>query len=72
VILNIEIFKTNIQQHKDAERIAQKIQSFFPDATISFDLEDCDRILRVMTPNNDLNKVPELIKQNGFECEVLL
>ena len=43
----IEVFKTNITEAQKANQIALKIQTILPGAQINFDLEDCDKILRI-------------------------
>lgn len=43
----VTIFKTNIQKKQDAESVLNVLMQLFPNATINFDLEDCDNILRV-------------------------
>lgn len=68
----IEIFKTNVQNKTQAKRIINLLEKVFSEATINFDLTDCDKILRVdgitksysQTIVNDLNIL-------GFTCEIL-
>ena len=43
----IEVFKTNIQSQYEAKVILEELNFQFPDYAINFDLEDCDKILRV-------------------------
>jgi len=43
----VEIFKTNVEINTDANAIVSILQRQFPDCKINFDLEDCDRILRI-------------------------
>ena len=67
----IEVFKTNVQEDEQAERLIKALSDYFPNSRITFDLEDCDRILRVAGDNVCPKKTIALLSLNGFECEVL-
>ncbi|MCZ8215298.1 MAG: hypothetical protein O9262_03620, partial [Cyclobacteriaceae bacterium] len=43
----IEIFKTSINSQQAATLVKYVLSDKYPDAKINFDLEDCDRILRI-------------------------
>jgi GTPase Era involved in 16S rRNA processing len=43
----VEVFKTNVKTGAQAERLITLIRENFPEYTVNFDLDDCDRILRV-------------------------
>jgi predicted RNA binding protein with dsRBD fold (UPF0201 family) len=68
----VEVFKTNVTQADEAEKIVDELQTLFPQAKINFDLDDCDNILRIEI-NSKLspNTVSQLLKHSGFVCEVL-
>lgn len=68
----IEIFKTNVNSKRQSGRILKMLKRIFPNACFVFDLEDCDRILRVdrierMQIINIQNEIINL----GFICEIL-
>ncbi|MGA9637437.1 hypothetical protein [Flavobacterium sp.] len=69
----IEIYKTNIIKKKDSKQIAKQLQQLFPDYSITFDLEDCDRILRINTFEAilDHNTILKLVYESGFYIEIL-
>ncbi|WP_432672686.1 hypothetical protein [Flavobacterium sp. SM2513] len=69
----IEIYKTNISRKKEARQVAKQFKKSFPNCRIDFDLEDCDRILRIDTFNEALNNtaVLQLVLECGFYIEVL-
>ena len=68
----IEVFKTNVQEVEQSKMSVGKLLEHFPNSTINFDLEDCDKILRVHA-NLVLNhKIIELVNSYGFHCETLL
>lgn len=67
----IEIFKTNVQQEKEATEILDVFLTKFPDLRINFDLTDCDRILRVCGHSFSNTEISELLHRIGYRCEVM-
>jgi hypothetical protein len=67
----IEIFKTNVDGIKNAEKILLMLQGRLPDCSITFDLEDCDRILRVEGSSLKSEMIEEMVVKAGFECSIL-
>jgi hypothetical protein len=69
----IEIFRTNVTKKSVSKRVKSKLLEVIPTAAINFDLQDCDRILRVQNEeqNFDAQQVIELVGTMGFDCEVL-
>ena len=67
----IEVFKTNVYDRQDAERMVAFLSHYFPGSRINFDLHDCDKILRVEGLDFTVEKVQALVKQKGFECCLL-
>jgi hypothetical protein len=67
----VEVFKTNIQSHFDAIILKGILFKEFPDVHISFDLEDCDKILRTEGKNIPVGRVIQLVEFHGFYCQVL-
>lgn len=68
----VEVFKTNVQEIHHAEILLKNLSEHFPSFKINFDLDDCDKILRVEGTNINPHEIIELIKSIGYECEVLL
>ncbi len=67
----VEVFRTNIDCHEIAGALVVELQSLYPSATVNFDLDDCDRILRV---KGDSIHPPDVIchlEGRGYNCEVL-
>lgn len=67
----IEVFKTNVQGKRVAKMIIMDLAQLLPNAKINFDLEDCDNILRIECHHLIVGDVIEIVKLNGFSCEVL-
>lgn len=68
----IEVFKTNVQEASQSEMIVGRLLEHFPNSVINFDLEDCDKILRVHSSEISNQQIIELLNLHGFQCEALL
>jgi hypothetical protein len=68
----IEIFKTNVNSKRQSNRILKILKNIFPDASFIFDLEDCDKILRVDDVEiMQIATIKNEIINLGFVCEIL-
>jgi hypothetical protein len=67
----VEVFKTNIRYKKQAKMVLDILSRQFPLFRINFDLEDCDKILRVEGENIRQEKIARLLAENGYQCDLL-
>jgi len=67
----VEVFKTNVQKLKQAKQVVTVLQQYFPGSKINFDLEDCDKVLRVEGTGLAPKHVMQLVNQHGFTCSIL-
>lgn len=68
----IEIFKTNVKTELEALVLTELLQNVFVHAKINFDLEDCDRILRVDgISSQNISEIICNLKKYGYRCEIL-
>ena len=67
----VEVFKTNVLNYALAAPLASALNDRFPLFKINFDLEDCDKILRVEGNEVCTTSIIELMRTKGFECELL-
>ncbi|WKL49539.1 hypothetical protein Q1W71_07035 [Flavobacterium pectinovorum] len=67
----IEVFKTNVQEIEQSKMIVMKLLEHFPNSIINFDLEDCDKILRVHAASISNHGIIELLNSYGYHCEPL-
>ena len=67
----IEIFKTNVENKRQAKSLLTLLNQHFPSAEINFDLDDCDSILRVKAEDFCLLIIIKILANEGFECQVL-
>lgn len=68
----VEIFKTNVNSEELADTIVFKLNQLYPKYRINFDLEDCDRVLRIES-NTDVAVlgVIDYGKENAIHIEVI-
>lgn len=69
----VEVFKTNVQDRKQANRVLEQIHKTGLNYNASFDLEDCDRILRVKCATGlvEASFLIDLLRELGCRAEVL-
>jgi hypothetical protein len=69
----IEVFKTNVEDSKYADILVEHIQRIFEGYEVNFDLEDCDKILRVKNVFGVVNsdRLITMLNSFGFQAEVL-
>jgi hypothetical protein len=68
----IQVFKTSVLTVKDVELLRPWLERL-PQTTWSFDLEDCDKVLRTDGPPEVSEKIIiYLLQDKGYTCEVLL
>ena len=69
--LMVEVFKTNVQEVGHSEKMVRKLLEHFPESRINFDLDDCDKILRVEGEHVLPEKIIEILGSNGYQCHAL-
>ncbi len=68
----VEVFKTNVEQPGHSEMLIDQIISQIPNSQINFDLEDCDKILRIEAESVSNQIIIEILYQNGYYAEALI
>ena len=69
----VEVFKTNVDSRDHAMWLVALIHKIFPDYQANFDLEDCDKILRVKCTTSPVcpSSLIRILQDLGFYAEVL-
>lgn len=67
----IEVFQTNVDSEDLAFQVIERLSLAMPMAEINFDLEDCDRILRIADMEVDIALIYKVTSELGIFCEVL-
>ncbi len=69
----VEVFKTNVLNPTHATTLVNQIHENFQDYRANFDLDDCDKILRVnnLTGPVQSSLLIDFLNRCGFDAEVL-
>jgi len=67
----VEVFATNVGNPADAQRVVTMLSWHFPALLANFDLEDCDRILRLEGQSIDTSAICKAMEGLGFLCKTL-
>jgi hypothetical protein len=67
----IYIFRTSVKTKNQVKELKPQIDTILPNEKWNFDLEDCDRILRVDSEENIALKIKTLLNTQRFHCEEL-
>lgn len=67
----VEVFRTDVHEQMQAARLTDLLHAHFPGSRISFDLEDCDHVLRVEGEDVSPQHVSVVLHSVGCLCEIL-
>ena len=67
----VEAFKTNVQKKAQSKMLLSALSEAFPSVRVNVDLSDCDKVLRVEGDNMEASRIMKLVKEHGFQCEML-
>jgi hypothetical protein len=69
----IEVFKTDVNDRDFASRLIDRIHKTFDYCEANFDLDDCDRILRVkgIRSEREVFTILSLVKEQGCYAQIL-
>lgn len=68
----VEIFRTNVETGEQAEKLVRLIHENFPEYAANFDLDDCDRILRVKSSGLiHESSVLAILQNSGYDATIL-
>lgn len=67
----ILVFKTTVGSGAKAKKLKPYLDKILPDTQWNFDLTDCDKILRVVSPEDISTLVISTLNTHGFECVAL-
>ena len=69
----VEVFITDVKDPGEAQLRVERIHAAFTGYKANFDLEDCDRILRVLSATGlvETYRIIGLLKELGCHAEVL-
>lgn len=67
----IYVFKTSVKTKDQAEQLGPHIDQLLPNGKWNFDLQDCDRVLRIDSEENIALKITGLLAVHNFYCAEL-
>ena len=68
----ISVFKTSIQSEKEAAKVWKYLNQNEHILRVSFDLEDCDNILRVVSNGLDsIQNIENILNRMNISCKQL-
>jgi hypothetical protein len=67
----IYVFKTSVKSKNQVNKLKPHINKMLPNEKWNFDLEDCDRILRIDSTENIVLEITDLLNIHKFSCEEL-
>lgn len=68
---DVAIFCTNVEDRSSAMLLLRKLERALPCCRINFDLQDCDRILRVAGDTIDTQLIIAILEAHQFHCSAL-
>jgi hypothetical protein len=68
----VEIFRTNVKNKKLAAKVLKTLRLHLPAFNFNFDLDDCDRILRVQSSGCpvECGKIIQIVKGHAIEISL--
>jgi hypothetical protein len=68
----IYVFKTSVKSKSQVKKLKPHINKVLPSERWNFDLEDCDKILRINSEDDNIGlRIVDLLKGHRFDCEEL-
>ncbi|KYG82526.1 MULTISPECIES: hypothetical protein [Roseivirga] len=67
----VHVFKTSVVSKKQVQAVGSFLNILLPSEEWNFDLEDCDKILRVETEEVAPETVITILTSQGFYCDEL-
>ncbi len=69
----VRVYKTNVNKHSRAKSILNAIRATQPGSDPSFDLEDCDKVLRIECTSEKIKEqeIREILSNYGHSLEIL-
>jgi hypothetical protein len=69
--MEVLVFKTNVTSKKKVNKVSPLLTSFPNIQQWNFDLDDCDKVLRIVATELNPDSVESLLNTAGFNCQVL-
>jgi hypothetical protein len=67
----VEVFKSNVKSENEAEQLLLQFRKDFPACKATFDLEDCDKVFRVVGERVVSDQILRFAERNQIRMEIL-
>ena len=67
--MHLTIFKTNVTTTAQSLNMQLMLKGLPSTAECNFDLDDCDKILRLVSTDLQPSRICQLLNKEGFHCE---
>lgn len=67
----VYVFKTSVKTKRDVKNLKPNLTKLIPLTKWNFDLEDCDKILRIESQKEITTLIIKELQRCGFYCEEL-
>ena len=64
----IYVFKTSVKTKIQARKLKPHIDKILPEAKWNFDLDDCDKVLRIDSEENIVLPIIHVLNDHNFYC----
>jgi hypothetical protein len=65
------ILKSNVSTYADLLHIRHPLDHHPGIIRWNIDLDDCDHVIRIVTPNLSVADIQEIVNNNGYQCSEL-
>lgn len=69
--MEVLVFKTNVTEQAEVSRLHSLLTSFANIKQVSVDLDDCDKVLRIVGDNPSPTQIETLVGSLGLACSEL-
>ncbi len=69
--MNVLVFKTSVQSHDQVQQLRPLLDNLAGRGRWNFALDDCDKVLRVVSDRVSPEAAIHALKNVGFECHEL-
>ena len=68
----VEVFRTNVSSEEESQAVLAALVKELGAVKVNFDLEDCDRIMRIISEKQIApGFICDIVRDRGFFCDVL-
>jgi len=66
--MEVLVFKTTVYDAESVQKLSPRLDSLVGRGHWNFALDDCDRVLRITSPDVNPEMAIRILAENGFEC----